>query len=108
MISRHGVFVLFCLLTSVTPAAAQMCPLGTFPWVDAWGNRVCQRFGGGGAATIEGGVDRCPAGSAPWVDTWGNRICRGSGGDGYDTSRGCPLESFPWVDLWGNNICRRW
>lgn len=106
----RAVIALGVLLASVAPATAQMCPFGTFPWTDAWGNRVCQRLGMGGPATIEGSLDRCPPGSSPWVDTWGNRVCRGfgGGGDAYDTSRGCPFGFYPWVDAWGNRICQRW
>jgi hypothetical protein len=102
--------VISLILVASNAAWAINCPIGSFPWVDNWGNQVCQRFGGGGAAitqTPQGA--ECPNGSYPWTDNWGNRICRSFNGgtDYYDTSHGCPTGFAPWVDQWGNPVCRR-
>jgi hypothetical protein len=91
------------------PADAGQCPVGTYPWVDRWGNRVCKRFWDGGIAAIEGKGGECPAGTHPWVDSWGNRTCRAfdGGRQYYDISEGCPTGTYRWTDSWGNGICRR-
>jgi hypothetical protein len=88
--------------------AEAACPIGSYPWVDQWGNNICKRFASGSTSTIEGTLERCPTGSYLWVDSWGNRICRsfGSGADSYDTSRGCPVGFYPWIDSWGNRVCK--
>jgi hypothetical protein len=89
-------------------AALAQCPVGSFPWVDSWGNQICRSFDGG-TATIEGSLDNCPTGTHPWVDSWGNRICKsfGMGSQYYDTSGGCPVGTYEWTDSWGNEICKR-
>ena len=51
--------------------AEAACPVGSYPWVDEWGNHICKRFGSGGTSTIEGSSGRCPTGSYPWRDSWG-------------------------------------
>lgn len=85
------------------------CPIGSYEWVDNWGNEICRRFGSGSTATIQGSLDNCPTGTHPWVDNWGNRICKSFGGGAqfYDTSSGCPVGFFEWTDTWGNPVCKR-
>jgi hypothetical protein len=105
------VFILVAVLIealAIVPNSHAACPIGSYPWVDQWGNNICKRFDSGGTSTIEGSLDRCPTGSYPWTDSWGNRVCRsfGGGGDSYDTSRGCPTGFYPWVDSWGNRTCK--
>ena len=101
------------LIGLVAPAQAQQCPVGSHPWVDSWGNQICQRFADQSTATTQ--IPRgqqCPNGAYPTVDSWGNQICRtfdspsGPRTDYYDTSRGCPIGMFPWVDTWGNSVCK--
>ena len=96
------------------PASAQQCPIGSYPWVDSWGNSTCKRHGDGSTATTQ--VPRgmtCPMGSYPTVDNWGNNICRTHSTsnqprtDYYDTSRGCPAGTYQSIDKWGNNVCKR-
>lgn len=88
---------------------SQRCPIGSYPWVDQWGNRICKSFDTGRTTTIEGNLNKCPTGTAPWIDEWGNRICRSLVGNQrfYDTSKGCPIGTYPWVDNWGNRVCKR-
>lgn len=97
-----------------SPAASQQCPVGSYPWVDSWGNSICRRHSDGSTATTE--VPRnqtCPTGAFPWVDSWGNRICRTHGDaegrrtDYYDTSKGCPVGTHQTVDGYGNPVCKR-
>jgi len=97
----------------VTPAQAQQCPVGSAPWVDTWGNRICRRMDDGSTATTE--LPRgqtCPTGATPWVDNFGNRICRSMALPGqprtdyYDTSKGCPAGTHEWIDKWGNKVCK--
>jgi hypothetical protein len=101
------------IATTAAPALAQQCPTGSFPAVDAWGNKICQRVEDGSAATTE--VPRgqaCPTGAYPWTDNWGNKICRTFDSpnqprtDYYDTSKGCPTGTHDWVDEWGNKVCK--
>ena len=94
------------LAVAAVPSQAA-CPVGTHPWVDSWGNSICQHFDGN-TATVEGTLDNCPAGTHPWVDSWGNRVCQSfeGGRSLYDTSHGCPIGMHPWVDSWGNPICK--
>lgn len=100
------VSVLFYTLAVATPG--QACPIGSYEWVDSWGNSVCKRLDDDSTATVKNpsGPSGCPIGRYLWVDSWGNRVCRGDDGDAYDTSRGCPIGSYPWVDSWGNRTCR--
>ncbi len=93
----------------VSQAAAQNCPVGSFPWVDNWGNSICKSFDTGQTRLLEGTLDRCPPGTFQWVDNWGNRICKSFGGSNqfYDTSEGCPIGTYSWVDNWGNPVCKR-
>jgi hypothetical protein len=57
-------------------AAVPTCPTGSYPWVDKWGNQVCQPFAGGPPVTVQGSLENCPAGTHPSVDHWGTRICK--------------------------------
>lgn len=100
--------ILLTLAVLVPTTALADCPIGTHPWVDRWGNNICQRWGGG-TATIEGSLDNCPIGTHPWVDTWGNRVCKSTlgGTQYYDTSEGCPVGTYEWPDFWGNPSCKR-
>lgn len=103
------------LTTLAAPAfAQQQCPIGSYPWVDSWGNQTCKRHGDGSTATTQAprGMT-CPTGSFPWVDSWGNKICRTHDTpskprtDYYDTSKGCPVGTYQSVDSWGNNVCKK-
>src|SRR5207249_6026137 len=87
--------VVFALVVA-TPGHA--CPIGSYPWVDSWGNSICKRFDDDSTATVRrnpNGPSGCPVGSYPWVDSWGNRVCRGEDGNAYDTSHGGPIGSYP-------------
>jgi len=88
---------------------AQQCPVGSYLWVDNWGNRICKRFDTGETTTVEGNIENCFPGTYPWVDEWGSRICKGfkSGQQYYDTSKGCPIGTYQWIDNWGNPVCVR-
>jgi hypothetical protein len=96
-------------LLGLPSTAFAACPTGSFPSVDKWGNQICQRFGGGPPATIQGSIDNCPTGTHPWVDSWGTRTCKSfnSPRQFYDTSKGCPTGTYQWVDQWGNQTCKR-
>ncbi len=97
--------MLIVLLASESHA---LCPVGSYPWADKWGNRVCKSFNTRQNRTTEGSLSNCPIGSHPWVDSWGNKICQSFDGAQryYDTSKGCPIGTHPWVDGWGNNVCQ--
>ena len=101
-----GIFALLAMQS--VPTFAMQCPIGSYAWVDNWGNQICKRFNGGSTSVIEGSRQNCPTGSHPWVDNWGNSICKSFSGNQqyYDTSRGCPTGSFEWVDNWGNAVCK--
>lgn len=90
-------------------AAIAACPVGSYPWIDQWGNQICKRFDSGQTTTIQGSTQNCPTGTHPWVDEWGNAICKSFQGNQqyYDTSKGCPAGTYPWVDDWGNRVCKR-
>lgn len=99
---------------SVAPAQAQQCPIGSYPWVDSWGNKICKRHGDGSTARAEAPKGQaCPTGSTPWTDVWGNKICRSQKAgkepqtDYYDTSKGCPIGTHEWVDERGNKVCKK-
>jgi hypothetical protein len=103
--------MLFGLLLTFSQAALAMgCPMGSFPWVDNWGNAICKRFSDGSAAVTQTAPgSSCPTGSFPSVDSWGNSMCKSFNGgtNYYDTSRGCPIGTMPWTDSWGNPVCRQ-
>jgi hypothetical protein len=103
--------VLFVLVYAALPSqlSAQDCPIGSHPWVDNWGNRICKSFQGGRTTEIEGTLEKCPVGTYSWVDNWGNRICKSfqGGQEFHDTSKGCPIGTHPWVDKWGNAVCKK-
>ncbi len=96
------------LIAVVSTPGHAACPIGSFPWVDAWGNSICKNFETGQTPTIQGSPSRCPVGTHPWVDQWGNQICKAPGGNQqyFDTSKGCPVGTYPWVDNWGNKVCK--
>jgi hypothetical protein len=100
--------ILIAIFLVSTATAKAACPIGSYPSIDTYGNRICESFGGR-TTTIEGGLNRCPIGSYPSIDTYGNRICESFGGRNqyYDTSRGCPIGTFPSIDTWGNKACER-
>lgn len=85
------------------------CPVGSYPWVDNWGNAICKSFDTGQTKSIQGSTTNCPVGSYPWTDKWGNKICKAhnSNQQYYDTSKSCPIGFHPWVDNWGNPICKK-
>ena len=106
----RGKLIAGLLALLVLPSAALAnCPMGSFPSVDRWGNQICQPFGGGPPAAVQGSLESCPAGTHPWADQWGNRTCKSfnSPQQLYDTSKGCPMGTYPWVDQWGNSTCKR-
>ncbi|MBN8555424.1 MAG: hypothetical protein J0L93_08270 [Deltaproteobacteria bacterium] len=85
------------------------CPVGSYQWIDEWGNSTCKSFENGNTTTIQGNADGCPTGSYPWVDNWGNSICKSFNGNQeyYDTSKGCPAGTYTWPDKWGNSTCKK-
>ena len=109
MKSARVALAVVVLIAGLPIVAFAACPLGSYPWVDSWGNNICKSFGSGATRSTEGSLDNCPTGSYPWTDSWGNRICRafGGGGDSYDTSKGCPTGFYSWTDSWGNATCKR-
>ncbi len=101
--------VLVALLLASFPGTSEAaCPVGSYPWTDSWGNRICKTFDTGQPSSIEGNLSRCPVGTHPWVDSWGNKVCQSFDDRQryYDTSRGCPVGSYEWVDSWGNKACK--
>lgn len=96
------------MMTSVSAMA--LCPAGSQPWVDNWGNDICKEFGSGETVSVSPGLGGgCPAGSHPAIDNRGNNVCQEFGRNGrtyYDTSEGCPNGFHPSVDKWGNPICK--
>ena len=68
--------VLFVLVYAALPSQvlAQDCPIGSHPWVDNWGNRICKSFQGG--QEFHDTSKGCPIGMHPWVDKWGNPVCK--------------------------------
>lgn len=85
-----------------------VCPLGTQPLIDEWGNQICKKFDAGLQPIV--GTLSCPVGSHPWVDQWGTQICKN-----YDTGKtlsvkgsldNCPIGTHPWIDEWGNRVCQ--
>jgi hypothetical protein len=111
MATRKAAVVLSVLLLGGvlwTSRADAQCPVGTYPSVDSWGNRICKSFDGGGTRSIEGNLNNCPVGTHPGIDSWGNRMCQSSDSPQKfnDTSKGCPLGTYPWVDSSGNSVCK--
>ncbi len=98
-------FIVVLLVASASIA----CPVGSFEWLDRWGNRICKTFDTGQTKSIEGNTQSCPTGTHPWVDKWGNPICKSfqGGQQYYDTSKGCPIGTYQWIDNWGNQICKK-
>jgi len=75
-LTRIGAVILIMCSGSAVHAA---CPIGSFPWMDSWGNPICKSFSTGATQTITpapGSVGGCPVGSHPWVDAWGNPVCQ--------------------------------
>jgi hypothetical protein len=110
-ISRTNIIqlsVLVLLITIFVCKANAGCPVGSYEWVDNWGNKICKSFESGNTTTIEGSTSRCPTGTYQWLDNWGNIICKSYQGNQqyYDTSRGCPTGMYEWLDNWGNKICK--
>jgi hypothetical protein len=105
---RKTIVALLFFSSSVVLGYAE-CPIGSYPWVDNWGNQICRTFGSGQTTTIQGSLDNCPVGTHPWIDDWGNKICRSFSGNRqyYDTSGGCPIGTYEWTDNWGNPVCKR-
>ena len=110
---RSFACVVFLALGSAPVSAG--CPIGSFAWIDDWGNKICKRFDDGSTATTQSNsynAGGCPTGTHPWVDSWGTKICQSFESQGqptqqlYNTSRGCPLGTFSWTDNWGNSVCK--
>ncbi len=104
---RISVAIILCLMMIGSANAA--CPIGTYEWVDKWGNRICKSFSSGKTNSIQGNTKNCPTGTYQSIDEWGNTICRSFRGNQkyYDTSKDCPIGSYEWVDEWGNSICKK-
>ena len=49
------------------------CPIGSYPWIDEWGNKICKTYQGD--QQYYDTSKSCPIGTYPWVDQWGNRAC---------------------------------
>lgn len=110
MKSTIALLVLAFSFVGAGQASAQVCPVGTYQWVDAWGNQTCRDMQSQqDVRTNAAPRSACPIGSVPSVDQWGNRTCNGSGSTAgttyYDTSHGCPVGFHQWVDAWGNPTC---
>ena len=101
--------LLVFILVLLAASASEACPVGSYEWVDMWGNKICKTFNTGQTRSIEGNTQRCPFGTYPWVDEWGNKICKSFQGKQqyYDTSKGCPMGTYQWIDNWGNPVCRK-
>jgi len=55
-------FILGALLafgTAVAANAQQWCPVGSFPWVDSWGNQICKALVTEQTTTIQGNLGNC-------------------------------------------------
>lgn len=104
---KHS-FATATLLCALPFAVDASCPIGTYEWVDNWGNKICKKFGSNRTTNIQGSTTRCPAGTHQWVDNWGNTVCKEFNSEKkyYDTSKGCPVGSYEWVDEWGNKVCK--
>ena len=85
------------------------CPIGSYQWVDSWGNKICKRHFSDEVTVIQGSTSNCPTGTHPWVDNWGNKVCQSfdSQQQYHDTSNGCPIGSYEWPDSWGNRTCKK-
>ncbi|HEX2858585.1 MAG TPA: hypothetical protein VHP58_00010 [Alphaproteobacteria bacterium] len=83
------------------------CSVGTYPWTDEWGNKICKSFTDGETRSVQVKDGDCPIGSHPSMDKWGNKTCDSftKKETYYDTSKGCPIGMHPSVDKWGNPAC---
>lgn len=101
-------FVLVLFLAMLVEQVYAGCPIGSYDWVDEWGNKICKSFDNGQTNSIEGTTRNCPTGTYSWVDEWGNAVCKSHRGNRqyYDTSEGCPVGTHEWIDSWGNRICK--
>ena len=102
-------FVILLFLVAFAGTASAACPVGTYGWVDNWGNRICKSFDTSQTRTIQGSTKSCPTGTYRWTDEWDNTICKRFEGNQrfYDTSKGCPVGTYQWVDNWGNKVCKK-
>lgn len=84
------------------------CSVGSYQWVDNWGNKICKRYFSDDVTAIQGSTDNCPTGTYLWVDNWGNKVCQSfdTQQQYHDTSNGCPIGSYEWPDDWGNRTCK--
>jgi hypothetical protein len=100
---------LIALVFAYPTVALANCPIGSFEWVDDWGNKICKSFDSGATKSVEGSTQHCPTGTYAWSDNWGNAICKSynSGQEYHDTSKGCPIGTYQWQDNWGNPTCRK-
>lgn len=106
-ISRSGASGALQTLEPSTSRTAFACPPGLMPWIDKWGNKICQNTAGR-TASIETNGGGCPIGTHSWVDRWGNPVCQQIDGSQqfHDTSKGCPIGTYSWPDTWGNPGCK--
>jgi hypothetical protein len=104
----RAILAVLCFVTA-SSAAWAACPLGTYEWVDGFGNKICKNFGDGGTRSVQGSTRNCPAGTRLAVDDYGTKICKSFSDDQkfYDTSKGCPPGTHDWVDSFGNKTCKR-
>ena len=67
---KNIILAMAIILVATSSAFAIQCPVGSFPWQDNWGNKICKRFGNGGTANIQGSLAKCPTGTFRWADKW--------------------------------------
>ena len=103
---KRAMFLVATLIFSPTILAS--CPIGSYEWIDSWGNKICKDFDFGDTKSIEGSTDNCPTGTYSWIDSWGNKICKSfdTEEEYHDTSKGCPAGTYQWIDDWGNKVCK--
>ena len=95
--------------TGGSPTAPATCPIGSFPSMDMFGNKICQG-GSGHPVTAEVNLATgCPNGAFLSIDNFGNRVCKSMDNKTiyYDTSHGCPIGTHLGMDMYGNQACQR-
>jgi hypothetical protein len=58
---RRLIFGALLASGAIVNANAQQCPIGSYLWVDNWGNQICKGFGTGQTTTIQGDLETCPS-----------------------------------------------
>jgi hypothetical protein len=98
------------VLTPVT-ANAQMCPLGTYPHYDQYGNELCTSMDGSTTSvmTRPGGMIM---GGSPGFDRYGNQVTNLPNGttvygpNSMQGPGGCPMGSYPTIGPMGQHVCQ--